>query len=107
MGWETRRNGRTYYYNKKRIEGKVVSRYVGTGPIADLIDKTTELTRLRFEADRQKRQAFRAELEEEAQPVEAFFQQVETLLRQTLEAAGYHRPQRGAWRKKRTGGMTP
>ena len=36
MGWETRK-GRRYYYQKVRIGGKVSSRYIGTGVLAELL----------------------------------------------------------------------
>ncbi|MGI8923510.1 MAG: hypothetical protein ACR2HJ_05630 [Fimbriimonadales bacterium] len=42
MGWETRRNGRSYYYAKMRIGGKVSSIYIGTGPQAELIAEGVE-----------------------------------------------------------------
>ncbi len=36
MGWEDR-NGTLYYYRKKRVDGRVVSEYIGRGEFADKI----------------------------------------------------------------------
>ena len=38
MALERRRNGREYYYTAKRVDGKVVKKYHGTGPLALLVE---------------------------------------------------------------------
>jgi hypothetical protein len=67
MAWESRR-GRRYYYRKRRIGRKVVTEYLGRGPLADREARRTakakarqssqwiELQQLREEQDRLKKQ---------------------------------------------------
>lgn len=100
MGWENRA-GRTYYYQKERIGDKVVSRYVGTGEVASLIANMEELERNQREGERDYWHGERERLEAKEQELAAFCQSVEETFRQTLDAAGYHRHHRGAWRKRR------
>ena len=51
MGWETRRNQRYYYY-KQRLNGKVVSTYMGRGTAAELADGMGILTTDAMDVDR-------------------------------------------------------
>ena len=44
MAWETR-SGKPYYYRKRRVDGKVVSEYVGTGGQAEEMAVQDELDR--------------------------------------------------------------
>lgn len=100
MGWKLR-NGRRYFYRSVRRDGRVVTEYVGTGEVAALIAKIDGVKRdlkkldaldWRDERDRlvaiDRRQAGR-------------FNLVEALVRLTLESAGFHRHQRGEWRRRR------
>lgn len=48
MGWETR-GGHRYFYQKKRENGKVVSKYLGNGLAAEICegaDSTGDLARV-------------------------------------------------------------
>lgn len=80
MGWETRGNSR-YYYRKRKVAGRVVSEYVGTG-----------LHAARVVA--QEAAAREAELD-------AFYDLTDALVGAALLNAGYHRHHRGEWRKQR------
>jgi hypothetical protein len=42
MAWETRRNGRRYYYCSVRIDCRVVKLYVGKGVLAEAFAKNNE-----------------------------------------------------------------
>ncbi len=38
MGWEER-NGSYYYYKKTKVDGKVLSEYIGRGEFAEIISQ--------------------------------------------------------------------
>ncbi len=98
MGWETR-DGRDYYYRKRRVGGQVESVYVGGGLAGTL-------------AAREDAQAARQRLTERAaraspdvaamdEALGAFVEYVDTLATAHLLTHGYHRHHRGEWRKRR------
>ena len=102
MGWELR-NGRRYYYQKRRIGRRVVSEYVGTGPSAELaeyIDADKRHMRLLEAAERaDERQAIDVMRAED----QAFSRQCDVLrdaAAALLRRKGLHR-HRGQWRRRR------
>lgn len=99
MGWE-RRGGGMYYYRKRRQGDRVVSEYVGSGPLAELASTFDDLTRekqsLQRERMQQEREAIRA-LDAEVEDVCTV---IRVLTYAALLVAGYH-THRGQWRKKR------
>ncbi len=99
MGWEERK-GRFYYYRKRREGGRVVSEYVGDGPLADaceaLDEAEKEKRRLEREALRQEREA----LDRQAGQVKDVLDQIRALTHAALIAGGYHM-HKGQWRKRR------
>jgi len=99
MGWE-RRGGGIYYYRKRREGDRVVSEYVGSGPLAELASTLDELTREKQSLQREQMQRER----EAIRAVDAHVQDVCTVIRAftygALLEAGYH-THRGQWRKKR------
>lgn len=103
MGIE-RRGNRTYYYEKERIGGRVVSRYVGRGEFAELVVRLRELTRDREEAERMERKQRERELverwREDDRQVQGIYQRIHDLVAAELAAAGYHH-HKGQWRKRR------
>lgn len=101
MGWESRARGGRYYVQKQRIGGKVVSRYLGGGEIGILAAQLDALQRQKREDARETERRYRADMEALDRQSAADFATVETILRQTLAAAGYHRHKRGEWRRRR------
>ena len=100
MAWETRR-GRRYYYRSVRRGGRVVKEYGGAGRVAELWAQLDALTLERRAIERQERAAERARSDAlEAQTLE-LIQLTDALVVATLTAAGYHRHDRGAWRRRR------
>ncbi len=99
MGWE-QRNGRFYYYEKRREGERIVSTYVGTGSFAEaravLNDAAKEKRRLQREALRQEREA----LDREGRQVRDVLDQIRALTHAALIAGGYHM-HKGQWRKRR------
>ena len=83
------RPGTVSYYRKVRVDGQVKSIYVASGEAAKSI------------AAKQKQEATRqAELDAIAQAVAQFCSEVDDVMTETLQAAGYHN-HRGEWRKAR------
>ena len=99
MAIETRGNNR-YYYRKRRIGGRVVSEYIGSGSHADIAALEDERARDDTEARRQALTQAEHEYSELVSPVDQFESLLMQLMRAELLAAGYHQ-HKGQWRKKR------
>lgn len=101
MGWESR-NGRGRYYTRSRtVNGRVVREYVGTGPHAELAAAADERRRADRAARRAERKAEQGDWEAAEAPLRCLAQVVDLLARAHLALAGYHRHDRGEWRRKR------
>lgn len=99
MGWE-KRNGRSYYYRKRRDGDHVVSEYVGSGALAAICAQTDAESRQERENERRARQQERDEdalIDTELAEATSMFK---TLTECCLLAAGFHK-HKGQWRKKR------
>jgi hypothetical protein len=92
MGWENRRN-RKYYYRSRWVGGRVVKEYVRGG---DEI-KAAEADAKRAAALRSLRQKLAA-LEAAIAPLHEF---ADMVTEAAMIVAGYHRHDRGPWRKRR------
>jgi len=99
MGWEERRN-KKYYYRKRRIGDRVMSTYVGAGPVAEAAAALDESNRL---AREEAREQFRQERERQ-RAIDQEVDRVCLLTRHLIYAAlllnGYSM-HRGEWRKRR------
>jgi len=100
MGWESRKGGGRYYTRSRKIGGRVVREYVGTGLIAELSAQTDEI-------ERQERDQAQAILKAERDSDRAqeaaladYCKAVDEVLTEALLAAGYHK-HKGQWRRKR------
>jgi hypothetical protein len=100
MAWEERGNHR-YYYRSRRVGDKVVKEYVGSGEVASAIADLEALERERAEEAARQRQAERARQDAVDALLLAFCQGVGDIVAEALERAGYHRHDRGQWRRKR------
>jgi hypothetical protein len=103
------RHGRPYSYRSyRRPDGKVGREYQGSGKFAELMEALAARARARHdleqETKRAEEEAWFATRNAEEQTVIDAFEAVEAFTIATLEAAGYHRPRRGRWRKKRLAG---
>ena len=100
MAWETRKTGGRYYTRSKKISGRVIREYVGTGLVGELAAADAQ-TR----AERQAKQATwrreRERIKSAIVPLDQFCDAVEALARASLLLAGYHQHNRGEWRRKR------
>jgi hypothetical protein len=101
LGWKNRRNYTSYYYRSVRVGGRVVSRYAGChelGQVAELIDLMERAER-RDRDDRARLEREAAEAEDRARG--ATSATVDAIASLALELAGYHRPNRSRWRRRR------
>ena len=96
MGWERRGNG-LYYYLKRRIGGRVVSQYVGKGPMADLLALEAVHAKDDREWQAARRRLAAQEWAELSQAVSGAEREADAM----LNAYGLHRPKRGPWRVRR------
>jgi hypothetical protein len=94
MSWETRRGGKRYYTRSRRVAGRVVREYVGTGGRAEEAAAADEARRRQWLSERDTLCALDALLDQ-------FHTLADLLVEATLLAAGYHRHNRGQWRKRR------
>jgi hypothetical protein len=95
------RNEKRYYYRSQRVEGRVVCRYAGTGPVAELtarIDALCQAQR-RLEGEKAREESVRWELADA--PLRQLERCTDLLVRAALVLAGYHQHHRGEWRKRR------
>ena len=94
------RNGKPYYYRKKRIGSKIVSEYVGGGKLAiyaaslDRNDKKSIIAKQQLEL---KDQTLNSQMDEELNLLETKLNELFTIV---AFENGYHKPKR-QWRKKR------
>ena len=101
MAWETRERGGRYYTRSRKVRGKVVREYVGTGPRAELAaaeDALHRAARARAAQDRRGERERWADLEAPLAQLDGLG---DALLAAVLLAAGYHRHDRGVWRQRR------
>jgi hypothetical protein len=97
MGWDKGR----YYTRSKKVNGRVVREYVGTGRVAELVSRMDALEREKKDAERAEFRALRAELDALDAPLDDLNDLAELVARAALTAAGFRQHKRGEWRKKR------
>ena len=102
MGWETRDSCRGRYYTRSRkVAGRVVREYVGTGAVAELAAAADALRRADRRAAAEVRRAEQARWAEATAPLLELSRAVDVVVRAALLAAGYRQHSRSSWRKRR------
>jgi hypothetical protein len=94
MSWETRGNP-TYYYRARKINGRVVKEYLGTGASAEAAAAEDEARRLA----RQIASAYEKE-DALASAMDSFLDLSDTLCKGSLVVSGYYRHHGGEWRRR-------
>jgi hypothetical protein len=97
MGWDRGR----YYTRSKKVNGRVVRQYLGTGPVAEWAAQMDAAQRERREAERAALRAERAKLEALDAPLDELNDLAELVARAALVAAGFRQHKRGEWRRQR------
>ena len=101
MPWESRAGtDKRYYTRTKRVDGKLVRTYFGSGPEAEEAARQDQLARELREAKRTRRATTADWLGDCARVTDEFFELVDVVYRAEMVAAGYHY-HRGEWRKRR------
>jgi hypothetical protein len=97
MGWERGR----YYTRSRKVNGRVIREYIGTGRVAELVAQMDAIERQQRQAERAAQRAEWTELEALDPPLNELNDLADLLARTALIAAGYRQHKRGEWRKRR------
>ena len=100
MSWEQRNGCGAYYTRSHREHGRIVREYYGTGELGQLaadVDALGVQTRLFEREDRAKERDRIAATED---PLVEFDRAVDLAISAELLVAGYHRHDRGPWRRR-------
>ena len=100
MAWESR-NGVRYYYVGLRRSGRVCKRYLGRGPAAELAAAALEDAVARRADRRAELQAVRSCLAGPEVALRELSEACDLLMAAELTAAGFHRHNYSAWRRRR------
>ena len=99
MGLE-QRGSRFYYYEKRRVGGRVFSRYVGGGPLAAMAAQTAATNRQEHEQHRRERRTLRDEEKQIDRQLDEQGKSIAAITGQCLRLVGFHQ-HKGQWRKSR------
>ena len=100
MAWETRERGGHYYTRSKRVNGRVLREYIGSGELAEITSEIDADRRTLRKAQRQQQSTELERLEALAAPVGELCEVTEILVRAHLLAGGLHE-HKGEWRRER------
>lgn len=100
MSWE-RRGSQVYYFRALRQDGRIVKQYFGRGPEAAVAAEEDASRRTQQAALRQAHQQQRSEFDAVADRIAVLGNESDAMVAAALLAAGFHRPQRKPWRKRR------
>jgi hypothetical protein len=89
-----------YYYQSRRIDGRVVREYIGTGYVAGLIAQLDALEREKRHLEKVDLHLQKVALEALDDDVKVLSEITDLVARAALLAAGYHQHKR-QWRKRR------
>jgi hypothetical protein len=103
MGWETRRGRGRYYTRGRKVNGRIIRDYVGTGLVAELAAQQDAEERAQRLTERERLQHEAARWASATAPLMQLSQVLDGLTAAALITAGYHQHHRGAWRKRRHG----
>lgn len=112
MAWKRSTTGTPYYSRSRRHGHRVITEYIGMDHLAAQVAALDTAVRAERRALTAADRAERDRLTALDTPVERLCLAAAALLAATLTAAGYHRPNRGPWRRRRNstpniGGTTP
>jgi hypothetical protein len=100
MAWEKRAD-RWYFYRRRRVAGRQVREYVGTGAAAEMAAALEQARQQQRHLRRQLALDERRRWEAAAAPLEELIRLTRLLLRCRLEDEGFRQHARGGWRRRR------
>ena len=98
MGWD--KSGR-YYTRSRRVNGRVVREYVGGGAVGELAAQMDAVERDQRLTEHECARAEREAVAALDGPLDELNELADLLAEAALVAAGFHRHNRGEWRKRR------
>ena len=101
MGWERRGTNGPYYTRSRRVGGRVVREYVGKGPIGEIAARMDAKERAERQATADALRAERRRMEDMESQLKDLCRLVNAVVSASLQAAGYHRHNKGEWRRRR------
>lgn len=100
MPWH-RQGSRRYFCRAKRVDGRIVRKYVGRGPVAEQAAAEIELRQAERRAHAQLAREETIRHEQASAPLADLCRLTELLMRAALISQGFHQHSRGAWRRRR------
>ncbi len=100
MAWETRRGKDAYYTRSKKVDGRVIREYVGTGEFAELCADIDDLTKQQRNFDNTAKRSKRTAAREQEAAMIEYCKTIDQIMIDALIECGYHR-HKGEWRRKR------
>jgi hypothetical protein len=101
MAWERRKRGGLYYTRSKKSQGRVVREYVGTGEVAQAIAAMDSIAQLERKRNTEALQVERERFDELDRVLGELCEVADLVVASAMAVAGYHRHNRGEWRRKR------
>lgn len=101
MGWEMRGDNGPYYYSTRKVKGRTVRQYWGIGDAGTLGRYCDILERHSLSLERADLFMAKETWDKADAAVKTVCGSCWARVQALLHAAGYHRPNRGPWRKKR------
>jgi hypothetical protein len=101
MGWESRRGQGRYYTRSRKVDGRVVREYIGTGLVGELAALVDAEDRAQRRAERERLEMAMSTLAAPDAALAELSRVSDALATMHLLAAGYRRHHRGEWRKRR------
>jgi hypothetical protein len=96
------RNGNVYYYENRRVRGRIVSEYVGSGVMALIAHRYAQERKEEREAKRRATERRRAEFINLDAEIDSLIDSINTLSRGELIASGFYQHNR-QWRLRDSG----
>ena len=100
MPWESRNGAGRYFTRSRRVNGRVVREYLGTGIAAEIAAAESVARAQSAQAHADQLRCYQAEYRAVEDAILALNHILEGMTRATLLVRGYHQHHRGEWRKR-------